>query len=406
MPEFPRSLPYSCVGSFPDTLMGSDSPGRSSSTDPFAAVLNAAMNTWLPADLFAGFLAMSSDAVIAVDDEQRIIFFNAGAEHIFGWRAAEVGGLPLATLLPERFRASHSGHVRGFSAAHGVARTMGDRQQISGLRKNGEEFPAEASIQQMNVGGRQLYAAMLRDITPRQRAEAALRLAVSARDDMIGIVSHDLRNPANAVKMLARSVIAEAELLPPSVVERVTVILQAAVQMDTLIQDLLDVTRLDAGRLTVSPRRISLRELVEPALQGLAPLAAASRISIETKFADDLEDVLADPERITQVISNLVGNALKFTPAGGHVEIDVRKDQGVADVRVRDNGVGIPEDQLQHVFDRFYQGADKHSTRRHGAGLGLPIARGIVDAHRGRIWIESEPRVGTTVRFTLPLAER
>src|SRR5207253_6372702 len=116
-----------------------------------------------------------------------------------------------------------------------------------------------------------------------------LRQAVTARDDMIGIVSHDLRNPANAVKMLAKSIIEDAEPIPASVVERVRVIHQAASQIDTLIQDLLDVTRIEAGRLSVSPRRISMRELVGSALQALAPLAEASNITIDTTFADDLE---------------------------------------------------------------------------------------------------------------------
>src|SRR5258708_1126668 len=294
VPDRRRLVPYTLVRSFPGSMMDSDAPPHS---DPFKTVSAAAMHSWLPADLFAGFLAMSSDAVIAVDEEQRIIFCNRGAEQIFGWRASEVGGRPLATLLPPRFQAAHAGHVRGFGAAHGPARTMGERQQISGMRKSGEEFPAEASIQQMNVGGRQIYAAMLRDITPRQRAEDDLREAVSARDDMIGIVSHDLRNPASAVKMLARSIIDEGEALPSSVLERVQIIHQAATQIDGLIQDLLDVTRIEAGRLAVNPKRLSLRSIVEDAVTSLRPLADASQVALETRYAAADCDVRADPER-------------------------------------------------------------------------------------------------------------
>jgi PAS domain S-box-containing protein len=364
------------------------------------------MNSRLPGDLFAGFLAMSSDAVIAVDEEQRIIFFNRGAERIFEWKASEVGGQPLAMLLPERFRPAHTGHVRGFGAAHGAARTMGERQLISGQRKSGEEFPAEASIQQMNVGGRQVYAAMLRDITPRVKAEEALRQAVTARDDMIGIVSHDLRNPANAVKMLARSIIEEGNAIPESVVERVRVIHQAAAQIDSLIQDLLDVTRIEAGRLTVSPRRVSLGALLRQALEPMRPLADASRITVELTQDDESIAVMADADRIAQVLSNLIGNSLKFTPSGGRIEIDVRRDKQVADISVRDNGIGIAPDEVEHVFDRFYQLQATGKSRRHGAGLGLPIARGIIEAHEGTIAIQSEPGAGTTVRFTLPLADR
>ena len=122
------------------------------------------MHQILRPELFSGFLAISADAVIAVDDEQRIIFFNEGAERIFGYSASEVGGKYLAMLLPERFRPTHRGHVEGFGAAHGRARLMGERQEIAGLRKSGEEFPAEASIQRMEIGGRNVYAAVLRDV--------------------------------------------------------------------------------------------------------------------------------------------------------------------------------------------------------------------------------------------------
>src|SRR6195952_1508304 len=132
--------------------------------DAIQAAAHAAMHKTLPPELFSGLLAISSDAVIAVDDEQRIIFFNEGAERIFGWTAAEVGGEYLEVLLPARYRASHRGHVHGFGAAHGRAQLMGERQQISGLRKSGEEFPAEAAIERIHIGGHDVYAAVLRDI--------------------------------------------------------------------------------------------------------------------------------------------------------------------------------------------------------------------------------------------------
>jgi PAS domain S-box-containing protein len=373
--------------------------------DASAAVDRAAMQQVLPPDLFSSFLAISADAVIAVDEEQRIIFFNEGAERIFGWSAEEVGGKYLAMLLPERFRATHRGHVHGFGAAHGRARLMGERQEISGLRKSGDEFPAEASIQRMEIEGRNVYAAVLRDVSARYRAEEALHQAIRARDDMMGIVSHDLRNPASAVKMLARSILAESRErgdIPPDVAERVEIMLQAAAQIDALIQDLLDVTRLEAGRLTVSPRDVAPRPLVEAALYAMRTLAESTGVALEASYADELPMVYADPDRVTQLLSNLVGNALKFTPAGGRVEVRVQPyDEGTL-VSVVDTGDGIPAEQLPHVFDRFFQVNSARAGARHGAGLGLPIARGIVEAHGGTIWIESAAGRGTTVRFTLP----
>lgn len=373
--------------------------------DAIAAADRAAMNRTLPPELFSGLLAIAADAVIAVDDDQRIIFFNEGAERIFGWTAAEVGGEYLEILLPLRHRAAHRGHVQGFGAAHGRARLMGERQQISGLRKSGEEFPAEAAIQRVEVAGRDIYAAVLRDISARQRAEDLLHQAIKARDDMMGIVSHDLRNPANAVKMLARSITEgpNGRALPDDVRERVSVIQQAAEQIDALIQDLLDITRLEAGRLVVSRREVELGALISRSVDALRPLAEAGGLTLMTSLPAALPRLHVDPDRVTQLLSNVIGNAVKFTPAGGTVTVSAVVDAGTVEIRVHDTGEGIAAAQLPRVFDRFYQGSSPSShAPRHGAGLGLPIARGIVEAHGGRIWIQSAPDAGTTVHFTLP----
>lgn len=375
--------------------------------DAIQAAAHAAMNKTLPPELFSGLLAISADAVIAVDEEQRIIFFNEGAERIFGWQADEVGGQYLEVLLPERYRAAHRGHVHGFGAAHGRARLMGERQQLSGLRRDGEEFPCEAAIQRIEVGGKNVFAAVLRDISARQRAEDALRDAVVAREDTLGIVSHDLRNPANAVKMLARSILDDesGEALPEHVVEWVTVIQQAAQQMDTLIQDLLDTTRLVGGRLSVTPRAVDAAALAERSLDALRPLADAGRVALEADLPSELPEVWADPDRFTQLLSNLIGNAIKFTPPDGTVTLSAHVDGDELLFVVSDTGEGIPADQLPHVFERFFQvSRDGRRTIRHGAGLGLPISRGIVEAHGGNIWIESTLGVGTRVRFSLPVA--
>lgn len=375
--------------------------------DAIHAAEHAAMHRVLPPDLFSGLLAISADAVIAVDDEQRIIFFNEGAERIFGWSADDLGGQFLEVLLPHRYREAHRGHVHGFGAAHGRARLMGERQQLSGLRRNGEEFPCEAAIQRIEVEGRNVYAAVLRDISARQRAEDALHVAIGAREDMLGIVSHDLRNPANAVKMLARSILDDEgrDQLPLDVVERVAIIQQAAQQMDALIQDLLDTTRLAGGRLSVDPRPADARALTERSIAALQPLATENRVRLVLELPAELPALLVDADRMMQLLSNLVGNALKFTPADGVVTVSAVEDVDEVIFVVTDTGDGISPEELPHVFERFYQVARGNARIvRHGAGLGLPISRGIVEAHGGHIWIESTLGVGTTVRFTLPVA--
>ena len=375
--------------------------------DAIQAAATAAMHRTLPPSLFSGLLAIAADAVIAVDEEQRIIFFNQGAERIFGWTAAEVGGQALEMLLPERFRGAHRGHVRAFGAAHGQARLMGERQQIKGLRKSGEEFPAEAAIERIEEGGRNVYATVLRDVSARQRADDALHQSVQARDDMLGIVSHDLRNPASAIKMLVRGILEghEGRALPSDVVEHLQVVRQAAEQMDTLIQDLLDITRLEAGRLTIVRTVVEAAECVSQSVDSLQPLAGAGGVVLELALETALPPLHADAGRLQQVLSNLIGNAIKFTPSGGRVRVEVGRHAGSVLFTISDTGVGIAPEQLPRVFDRFFQVSPGGAhPARHGAGLGLPIARGIVEAHGGRIWMESAGTGdGVVVRFTVPV---
>jgi PAS domain S-box-containing protein len=364
----------------------------------------------LPDFLVAEILSIAADAIICVDEEQRITFFNEGAARIFGYDADEMLGQPLATLLPVRFRSAHSAHVRHFGHSGQTARRMGERSLISGVRKNGEEFPAEAAIAHMPSDRGVVFSVVLRDITQQRRAQlmnerllVEMEKAVKQRDEMLGLVSHDLRNPANAVKMLAGAILRaggpDGSALPPDVADHALVMLQAATQMDALIQDLLDATRLEGGRLRLAAQWTSATDLVSSALETLAPIAAAKSIALEWNPEAGLPEVYADPGRITQVLSNLIGNALKFTAEGGAVSVDAIREGTFVQFSVRDNGVGIASDDLPFVFDRFWQ---SKRMNRSGAGLGLAIARGIVLGHGGRIWIESTPGVETVVRFTLP----
>ena len=226
---------------------------------------------------------------------------------------------------------------------------------------------------------------------------------IRARDDMIGIVSHDLRNPVNAIRMLTGVMLDRdrGELLVPEMVDYASVIRQAAEQMDSLIRDLLDLTRVEAGRLAVSSHRENTEELLSDALRTLAPVAAEKSLTLRLTAPDDLPDVIADRERIAQALSNLIGNAVKFSPPGGEIVVRVAVLESEIVISVTDNGRGMTPEQLTHAFDRFWQSS---RTDRQGAGLGLAITKGIVEAHGGRIWVESVPGSGSTFYFTLPIA--
>jgi signal transduction histidine kinase len=174
---------------------------------------------------------------------------------------------------------------------------------------------------------------------------------------------------------------------------------RAADRMNRMIQDLLDVKRMEGGTLTMDLQAESAGVLVNDTIEMLRPLASGSSIVMEASVADDLPSVLADSARIQQVLSNLVGNAVKFTPRQGRITVSADRLDGEVRFAVIDTGPGIPPEQVPHIFGRFWQA---RSSDRRGIGLGLAIAKGIVEAHRGRIWVESQVGLGSTFYFTLP----
>lgn len=365
----------------------------------------------VPDSVLARIVHIATDAVICVDEAQVICFFNEGASRMFGYDASEILGAPLSRLLPERFHAAHVGHIRAFGVSDSSARKMAERSPIFARRKNGLEFSAEAAIVRVPTDDGTVFAVVMRDVSEQRRTESLVQTAladaenaVRARDDLLGLVSHDLRNPVNAVKMLASALLrfpvaSGATGLPPTASEHASVMLQAATQMDTLIQDLLDVTRLERGQLRITRRPESIGALLATTADLLAPLAASRGVTLESELEAGLPLVDVDPDRIAQVLSNLVGNAIKFTAEGGHVRLRAHRRDGGVLVEVQDTGSGISAEDLPFVFDRFWQ---SRRTDRSGAGLGLAIARGIVLAHGGTLSLESIVDQGTTALFTLP----
>jgi signal transduction histidine kinase len=181
----------------------------------------------------------------------------------------------------------------------------------------------------------------------------------------------------------------------------VEAIYRAATRMNRLIQDLLDVALMESGQLTLERSRVSARELIVGAVEMQMPLAASSSLELRVDLNHDVPDVWGDRDRLLQVFENLIGNAIKFTEAGGSITVGAAERDHEVVFWTADTGGGIASENLPHVFDRFWQ-----ATRGHqGAGLGLPVAKGIVEAHGGRIWVESTEGLGTTFSFTIPKAE-
>lgn len=528
---------------------------------------------------FEGILSIAVDAIITVDEQQLILHFNHGAEQIFGYQRSEVLGTPLERLLPERFRRVHDRHVGEFARGPDVARRMGDRRPIFGLRKDGSEFPAEASISRLEQTDTRVFTVVLRDISERRRAEAnhqflarlggvlsttldydstltsvahlaiphladccildvregsdfmrsiasvhedpedtkrlrafdgrrtkdqpwpfpvaealdtarpivrrtddpeweaelagrsgapmlelcralgmrayitvpliareepigtltlvstdarraydevdvslaeeiasrsafaienawlyqSAQLASRARDEVLDLVSHDLRNPLSAISMCAR-VLQEH---PPGDAkgrdELTSAILESTHLMHRLIQDLLDVSAIESGRLTMHRSAEDVSAMVAAVLPMVQHAAEERGVLLSLDVAEGLPPVDVDPVRVEQVVANLLVNAIKFTEPGGAISVRADATAPFVYVQVRDTGCGIPTDALPNIFNRYW-----HSSRKGplaSTGLGLSIARGIVEAHGGSIAVASAVGVGSTFTFTLPIAE-
>ncbi|HSL68939.1 MAG TPA: ATP-binding protein [Longimicrobiales bacterium] len=230
----------------------------------------------------------------------------------------------------------------------------------------------------------------------------AARRAVRSRNEVLGIVSHDLRVPVNTM-------LATLDLLADSMRERreeirkwFDVLCRATTQMRNLIEDLLDASRMESEQFTIDRSLESLGSIIAEACDMLRPLAAAKEIAIEMSVPEDLAPVCIDAPKIVRVVGNLVGNAIKFSPHKRSIHVLAERGAGELRVAVRDEGKGIPADQLGRVFDRFWSG---RSHDRRGAGLGLAIAKGIVEAHGGRIWVESQEEKGSTFTFAIPIGD-
>jgi signal transduction histidine kinase len=240
-----------------------------------------------------------------------------------------------------------------------------------------------------------------------QQAQQATR----ARDDVLGIVSHDLRNPLNTINMAATFLLdiigpmgltipgGVPDAPPMSLPPKLEIIVRAVKRANSLIEDLLDVTRIDAKRLAVDPVMVDGQSLLDEALADAGSVTSNADIAVTYGWEGEAARVSADRGRIFQVFSNLIGNAIKFTPKGGRIDVRGRMTGDEAVFTIADTGAGIPSENLPHLFDRFWQARE---TRRAGAGLGLYIAKGIIEAHGGRLWVESALGVGTTFSFTLP----
>lgn len=347
---------------------------------------------------FARILDIADDAIISIDAAQCITLFNQGAEKIFGYTAQEIIGQPLDVLLPLRFTQAHRSHVSDFDKSPSLARRMGERREIFGCRKDGTEFPAEASISKLDMGNEgTFYTVILRDVTERRQIERM-------KDEFVSVVSHELRTPLTSIHG-SLGMLASGLLKADS--EQGKRLLQIACdstdRLVRLINDILDIERIESGRVKMERETCNLADLIKSAVNIMQPLA--DKAGVKLAISSLSCELWADQDRIVQTLTNLLSNAIKFSPPGNTVYLRAETQKHEVLLTIQDTGRGIPKDKLDSIFERFQQVDSSDSRNHEGTGLGLAICKSIVEQHGGHIWVESSLAEGSSFYFTLPIIE-
>ncbi len=346
-------------------------------------------------------------AIFMLDDDGTIASWSAGAEQIKGYSASEVLGRHFSIFYPpEDIAAGKPARELDLAREHGRVEDEGWR-----VRKNGDLFWASVVITAIRSGGvLQGFAKITRDLTERRARQDAERRAALAqetnrlKDDFLAIVSHELRTPLNVA--LGQVALLRGGRLDGPQAERAWLSLQRNLALQArIIEDLLDISRVVTGRLTLDRRPVDVGSIVRETIDESGPAAAAKGLRLTLEVAPADTTIMGDPLRLRQIVTNLVSNAIKFTPPGGRVDVRVWLDDDDLHLRVTDTGAGIPPEFLPHIFDRFSQ-ADSTARREFGGlGLGLAITRELVALKRGTISADSAG-VGRGATFEVRLPRK
>jgi PAS domain S-box-containing protein len=350
-----------------------------------------------PEGWLAAIIASSDDAIISKDLNGVIQTWNGGAERIFGYTAEEAIGKSIALIIPpDRL------HEEDTVLSRVRAGLTVDHFETVRCRKDGSSVDISLTVSPILQGTRVVGASKIaRDISEQRRLRREAENANRLKDEFLATLSHELRTPLNAVvgyiSMLQKGTIDEPQ-------RAIDIIDRNAQALLRLVSDMLDMSRIITGQIRLDVHQCDLSALVAEAIENIRPSADAKGVALEAAIPAAVS-IHADRDRLRQVMWNLLTNAVKFTPTGGRIDVDVSADRDVARVAVRDTGIGVSADALPHLFQRFWQGDAAGTRQQGGLGLGLALSRNFVELHGGRIGANS-PGVGRGTELWVELPRR
>ncbi len=341
------------------------------------------------------------DGVITIDQHGLIDTVNPATERIFGYNSEELIGKNVSMLMPNPYRREHDSYVNNYLVS-GNKKIIGIGREVSGQRKDGEIFPLELAISEMVVNGQRMFTGVVRDISERKETEEKLRDAMRRvheqriKDEFIATVSHELRTPLTSIK-------ASLEILKSGACDQIEgqsetlidIAHKNSERLLRLINDILDIAKIESQQINYNIQQLPLKPFLESAINDNRSYGDKHEVKFVLADCPSSALISVDADRMTQVMSNLLSNAAKFSPPGSEVHISAKKSAAGVTITVKDWGKGIPPEFQPRVFDKFSQADSSDQREINGTGLGLHIAKSIVERHDGCLRFSSRSGEGT-----------
>jgi len=340
--------------------------------------------------MFKAILDTATDAIISADKNHKVILFNNAAQKMFGYSSQEIIGRDLNLIIPAKY-ADHRSYVKRFLETR-KPKIIEKTVSLTALRKNGEEFPIVLGLSFLEMEGRITFTAIIRDVSDKYKMKDRLLQSerLAAVGQAVAHVAHEIKNPLMIIGGFSSQI--RMCLDNDKDIHKIDMVLDEVIRLERLVANLGDFTK--EYRLVKRPADIN--SVIKDVLKIITGVYSTEKYSFREMLSSNVKEINCDPDKLRQVFINIISNGLEAMHDGGTISISTEMITGGLEIRINDEGIGIPEEDLQHIFEPFY------TTRKRGSGLGLSISYKLIEAHNGDMWADSSPGEGTTFIIQLP----